>query len=481
MRPHEFYQVLKGNQIVEQQATERFHLQQNEALISVEVKDRIFVVFHIQSLQAETAQFVCNVIVSRYLEDKSALSTYQIKLVTKSKLFAKTLQKEFENSGLQLNKWAQKISETEIYIDWSNQLIKLSGDNPFKVMIVDDSSTIRHLLTMMFERDDDFTVVASVDHPTKVESELVKSQPDLITLDIHMPEMNGVEVLKKVISRYKVQTVMISSLSISEGPLVLEALTNGAVDYIQKPQGGAEEISHQAEEIMGRLREICIAKSRVGKAHHHHSKKTSAKSSLNFSKRFLDCGVKPLIAIGSSTGGTEANRQILTQLPSSIPPIIITQHIPAVFSKAFAQRLNDLCRFPVREAEHGEPLQNGHAYVLPGGFQCALKSQDRSGTQLIFEMSDSPPHLHHAPSVDVFFASLESLPKERVGAALLLTGMGADGAKGLLKLKNKGWWTITQTQESCVVWGMPRSAVELSAQCEELDLNQMAQWISERL
>lgn len=327
-----------------------------------------------------------------------------------------------------------------------------------RVLIVDDSPTIRKLLEHILGSDPGIEVVGSVGLPSEVEGAITSLRPDVITLDIHLPEMNGVDLLKRYLPRHPIPTVMISSISMEEGPLVLAALEAGAVDYIQKP--GAKEVDAVSALIQSKVREARGARVI-----------TQAKKSPRAALPPGKMGLQRIIAIGSSTGGTEALREVLERLPAEIPPIVVVQHIPAVFSKAFAERLHSLCPFTVTEGVDGEKVAPGKVIIAPGGKQMRV---ERQGLGYVVRIDDSPPVNRHRPSVDFLFDSVASV----IGAdaiGVILTGMGADGARGLLAMKKAGSPTVGQNQETCVVYGMPQAAFKLGAVDQQLPLEDIAQ------
>lgn len=327
-----------------------------------------------------------------------------------------------------------------------------------KVLIVDDSASIRKILTTLFSTDPNIEVVAVAERPSQVEDLINKHKPDVITLDIHMPEMTGVELLKRYLPRHRIPTVMISSISMEESPMVLEALENGAVDYIQKP--AFQNLAAQSPLIIEKVK--AAAGARV--------KAATRQVSQAFREQRLRQDL--ILAIGSSTGGTEALREVLTQLPASIPPTLIVQHIPPVFSLAFANRMNDLCPFEVKEAADGDEVRPGRALIAPGGLQMSLVRQ--SGGKLVVKVEDTAPVNRHKPSVDVLFDSVAAeIGKKALG--VILTGMGADGANGLLKMRQAGARTVAQDEESCVVFGMPREAIARGAAEEIKSLRDIPQ------
>ncbi|MCO4753266.1 MAG: chemotaxis response regulator protein-glutamate methylesterase [Bacteriovoracaceae bacterium] len=325
-----------------------------------------------------------------------------------------------------------------------------------KVLIVDDSKTIQKLLTKIINTSSMLEVVGVADRPSAAREFIEKEKPDLVTLDIHMPEMNGVEFLKTWLRFQNLPVAVVSSVSVSEGPLVMEALSNGALAYVQKPS--LEKVSTIADDILEQL-EAIAKKNKSGT-----QKNTGPIRTGNFQN------TEGMIAIGSSTGGTQALQQILTALPSEIPPIVIVQHIPAVFSKALAERLDNLCPFTVKEAEDGDKIERNTVYIAPGGFQ--MKIVKRGSLKKVVLTDDAPVN-RFKPSVDYLFNSISKINQGNVVASIL-TGMGKDGAKGMLELKKIGHPTLAQDEESCVVFGMPREALKIGAAQEAVPLAEMA-------
>jgi two-component system chemotaxis response regulator CheB len=317
----------------------------------------------------------------------------------------------------------------------------------FKVLVVDDSKAIRNILSRIFSTDDTLEVCAMTDKPSEVESLIIKYKPDVITLDIHMPEMDGIALLKQITPKYNIPTIMISSISFAEGPLVLEALENGAIDYIQKPE--VHEIDRVTPMIIEKVKTAAKLNS---------LKKAGIKSKRVVVEKIKQTtNLESLIVLGSSTGGTEAIRNILTALPDQIPPMLIVQHIPPVFSAAFAKRMNELCQFEVKEAVDGDEVKANRVLVAPGGKQMKMLYKN---SKAFVEINDDEPVNRFKPSVDYLFKSVaESLFTHTV--AVILTGMGKDGAKGMLELRNLGVRTIAQDEETCVVFGMPKEAIAI--------------------
>lgn len=333
-----------------------------------------------------------------------------------------------------------------------------------RVMIVDDSATIRHMLRKILSADEGFEVAAEAENG-QVALEKVKSQPvDVMTLDIHMPVMDGISYLKKLRGQEHPPIVMLSSVCYEDGTSVMNALELGASEYIEKPAG--LDLAAEAERIRQVLRSVATSKKR------HAFKERTAPSSSSTPPFVHRSGMRDLILIGASTGGIEALTSLLMAMPKDIPPICIVQHIPKGFSTAFAKHLAGLVKPKVVEAEGGELLENGTIYLAPGGRQMRLAA---NGRDLRLHVNDDAPLNRHRPSVDYLFQSAAELkaPDLTISAALL-TGMGQDGAAGLKRLKDTGAHTIAQNEETCVVFGMPRAAIEREAVHEVLPLESIA-------
>lgn len=340
-----------------------------------------------------------------------------------------------------------------------------SEDRKRKVLIVDDSKTIRDLLVRVLSEDSQLEIIGTAINPIEAQEMLKTLKPDVITLDIHMPEMTGVEWLEKLLPRMAIPVVMITSLQLQDGNEVFKALELGAVDYIQKPV--LNEIKEMAPIIREKVKSASFAKVKVARR-----RTTVTVSDIPLGT--MDQNI--LIAIGASTGGTEALKDVLTRLPKDIPPIVIVQHIPAVFSKAFADRLNMICPFEVLEAKDGDEVKPGRVLIAAGGTQMAV---EKSGKGYVVRVNDDAPMNRHKPSVDYLFNSVAHVVGGK-SIGVILTGMGADGAQGLLKMKEAGSRTLGQDEESCVVYGMPRSAFLVGAVEEVYPLDDMAQAIAKK-
>lgn len=341
-----------------------------------------------------------------------------------------------------------------------------------RVCVVDDSGTIRNLLEKIFAADQNLEIVGSFGDPLEAEKKIRELEPDVVTLDIHMPGMDGVQLLKKILAHRAIPCVMISSLNLEEGSLVLEALESGAVDYIHKPS--MKELPVLAPLIVEKIHAAAAAQVKKGSSAPRPSSRPSA-AAAGLANGWTDTG--HLVCLGSSTGGTEALKQVFLTLPAHIPPVLVVQHIPPVFSKAFADRMNSLCPFEVKEAADGDEVKADRILIAPGGMQMEFES--KNGRNFV-RIVDAPPMNRHKPSVDHLFFSVARAYKGRLSAAIL-TGMGADGANGLLELRGKGARTIAQDEETCVVYGMPREAAKRGAAEEVLPLGDIGLRLLEML
>ncbi|ESP91856.1 protein-glutamate methylesterase/protein-glutamine glutaminase [Pseudoalteromonas luteoviolacea] len=332
-----------------------------------------------------------------------------------------------------------------------------------KVLIVDDSPLLRAVLKAVLEQAGDIEVVGAAKDPYEARDMIKALQPDVLTLDIEMPKMNGLSFLKNLMRLRPMPVVMLSTLTQKGSPETLEALEAGAVDFIAKPMSNvAEQLEAYADVLYQKIRTASRARVRAFKP----DKQQNTAQAMPSDTRFQSLSV---LAIGASTGGTEALREVLTKLPPNSPPVVITQHIPPVFSSSFAQRMDRCCTVNVKEAEEGDELGAGKVFIAPGDKHLLVVQK---GSKLVCQLSDSDKVNRHKPAVDVLFDSL--LPVATYVHAALLTGMGSDGAQGLLRLKEAGANTFAQDEASCVVWGMPRAAVELNAANKVVSLDAMA-------
>ena len=365
-----------------------------------------------------------------------------------------------------------------------------------KVLCVDDSALIRSLMTEIINDQPDMTVVATAPDPL-VARELIKQHnPDVLTLDVEMPRMDGLDFLEKLMRLRPMPVVMVSSLTERGNEITLRALELGAVDFVTKPKVGIRDgMLEYSEKLADKIRAAARARVSARVAPHaaaHGAHGTHGAAGVHgvpgaagahgaashvpmFNNPLVS--TEKLLIVGASTGGTEAIREVLTPLPPDAPAVLIAQHMPPGFTKSFAQRLNGLCRITVKEAEHGERVLPGHAYIAPGHAHLLLA---RSGANYIAHLSDEPPVNRHRPSVDVLFRSAaKHAGKNAIG--VILTGMGRDGAAGLLEMRQAGAYTFAQDEASCIVFGMPREAIAMGAADDIAPLSDMSRRVMARL
>ncbi len=326
-------------------------------------------------------------------------------------------------------------------------------NSKIKVLIVDDSAIVRKVLTDSLSAESDIEVVGTAPDPYVARDKILSLHPDVLTLDIEMPRMDGVTFLKTLMQHHPMPVIVISSLGASSSRAAIDALEAGAIDVLAKP-GGPEPLRELRLSLASKIRTARMARLRGSAREEHAASAPPARSSS--AKPFP---ASAIIAIGASTGGTEAIQKILSKFPENCPGVVIAQHIPAVFSRTFADRLNEACAIRVREAEDGDRVEPGLALVAPGNFHMLLR-RSLSGYQV--EIKDGPLVCFQRPAVDVLFHSVADASGSHATAALL-TGMGSDGAQGMLALKKAGAHTIAQDEASCVVFGMPREAIRKGA------------------
>lgn len=349
----------------------------------------------------------------------------------------------------------------------------MSLEQPCRVLIVDDSAVVRQILTEILASDPGIEVVGTAADPLLAREKIKRLAPDVITLDVEMPRMDGLAFLENLMRLHPLPVVMISSLTERGADTTLQALALGAVDFVSKPkldvtrglQGYADEI---IEKVKAASRSRVRALVRAPVAPKLTLTSTGAPAALRPSQfRTTD----RLIAIGASAGGTEALRVVLEGLPADAPAVVMTQHLPATFSTAFAERLDRHSAMAVREATDGEAVLPGHAYLPPGGKHLRVI---RDGARWRCRIDDGPPVNRHKPAVDVLFQSVaQSAGANAIG--VILTGMGDDGARGLLQLRQAGAPTLVQDEATSVVWGMPGAAFKLGAADEQLPLEKIAE------
>jgi two-component system chemotaxis response regulator CheB len=331
---------------------------------------------------------------------------------------------------------------------------------PIKVLIVDDSALIRSLLSEIVNSEKDMYLVGAAPDAYVARELVNRFSPDVITLDIEMPKVDGLTFLEKLMKARPTPVLMISTLTEQGANATLRALELGAIDYIAKPKlGVAQGIEEYRQLIVDKIRIAAQAKVKA-----IAEPKSANTSKLNYS------GTEKIIAVGASTGGTEAIKEFLMQLPSNSPAVVITQHMPPGFTSTFAKRLDTLCKLNVIEAQGGERILPGNAYIAPGSFHLLIV---RSGADYRLRLADTALVSGHKPSADVMFNSLAKCAAQNT-VAVILTGMGKDGAAGMLSLHQQGAYTLAQDEASCVVFGMPKEAIKLGGVDTVLSLNAMA-------
>ncbi|ADK86129.1 response regulator receiver modulated CheB methylesterase [Desulfarculus baarsii DSM 2075] len=340
----------------------------------------------------------------------------------------------------------------------------LTNGRPIKLLIVDDSAVVRQVLSKSLADVPDIEVVGTATDPYVARDKIVKLEPDVITLDIEMPRMDGITFLRKLMQYKPMPVIIISSLTQKGGTLALEAIEAGAVEVLCKP-GGSFSVGEMAEQLAEKIRAAARSRPRQAQA----QAANQAAPAPRLAPTDMDLTQK-ILAIGASTGGTEALKEVLTRLPGTVPGIVIVQHMPPKFTTAFAARLNGLCQFEVKEAEDGDSVFPGRCLIAPGNFHMLLR---RSGARYHVNVMTGPMVHHQRPSVDVLFKSVaKSAGRNAVG--VILTGMGADGADGLKLMREAGSPTFGQNEATCVVYGMPKAAFESGAVEKELPLDDIA-------
>lgn len=346
-----------------------------------------------------------------------------------------------------------------------------------RTVVVDDSALIRSLLGEIINRQPDMECVGTAADPLAAREVIRALDPDVITLDVEMPKMDGLDFLARLMRLRPMPVVMVSTLTEQGADVTLRALELGAVDFVAKPRIGiADGMQRLAEAITDKIR--VAAKARVRRSAPSAPATAAAATASPVATAPLGrVSTEKLVFIGSSTGGTEAIREVLVPLPADAPAIVITQHMPAGFTRSFATRLDSLCRIRVQEARDGERILPGHAYIAPGGRHLRV---DRSGANYVARVEDTEPVNRHRPSVEVLFRSAaEVVGRNAIG--IMLTGMGADGAQAMRQMRDAGSYNLVQDEASCVVFGMPREAIQAGAADEILPLHQIAPRLLERL
>ena len=331
------------------------------------------------------------------------------------------------------------------------------------VLIVDDSAVVRKVMTEELSRYDDINIVGTAVDPYVARDKIVKLKPDVITLDMEMPRMDGLSFLAKLMKHFPLPVVVLSSLTPKNSEIALKALDLGAIEVLCKP-GEAYSTKDVHRDLARAIR--AAASARMDRS---EIKKKTADKKVNY-ESLLSQTTHKVVAIGASTGGTKAIEAVLREMPGTLPGTVIVQHMPENFTRSFADRLNEVCEMEIREARDGDRVVPGVALIAPGNHHMVLK---RSGAQYLVRLKDGPRVHYQRPAVDVLFQTVAKVAgKNAVGA--ILTGMGADGAKGLLAMKNAGAQTIAQDEATSIVFGMPKEAIKLGAAEKVLPLYNVA-------
>lgn len=337
--------------------------------------------------------------------------------------------------------------------------------NMIKVLIVDDSAVVRKILSEELSRYSDIEIIGTAVDPFVARDKIVKLQPDVVTLDLEMPRMDGLSFLSKLMKYYPLPVVVLSSLTPKNSEMALKALELGAIEVLGKP-GSAYSTQNISQSLVRAIR--AAATARIRRMPQQPETVTFSDSTV-----LLTQTTQKIIAIGASTGGTKAIEVVLSGMPVSSPGTLIVQHMPENFTSSFAKRLNDLCQMEVREARDNDPVVPGVALIAPGNHHMLLS---RSGGNYLVRIKDGPMVHYQRPSVDVLFQSVASSAGENA-VGVILTGMGADGAKGLLAMKKRGAYTLAQNEESCVVFGMPKEAIKMGAADKIVTLSEVSRSI----
>lgn len=344
------------------------------------------------------------------------------------------------------------------------------------VFVVDDSAVVRQVLSAIFASDAGIRLVGAASDPLFALQKMQNDWPDVIVLDVEMPRMDGITFLKKLMAERPTPVVICSTLTEKGADTTLQALAAGAIDIITKPKIGLKEFLENGHQQMLRVvKAAASARMRAPKSAAAGSAAPKPAANMREARAASDATAmavttEQVIAFGTSTGGTQALEAVLTQLPQTGPGVVVVQHMPEKFTAAFAQRLDRLCRCEVREARDGDRLIAGRVLIAPGGKHMQLR---RSGAQYHVSIADGPPVNRHKPSVDVLFRSV-ARAAGRNAVGVIMTGMGDDGAQGLLAMREAGARTIAQDKDSCVVYGMPKEALEAGGVCHVMSLSAIA-------
>ncbi|MGM0369201.1 MAG: protein-glutamate methylesterase/protein-glutamine glutaminase [Bacillota bacterium] len=344
-----------------------------------------------------------------------------------------------------------------------------------RVLIIDDSAVVRKLLTQILEGDDQLKVVAAVGDPYQGVKKIKELQPDLLTLDVEMPKMNGIKFLKKLMRTYPLPVVMISSLTKRGSRATIKALEYGAVDFVAKLDlSQPKKRKLFKEQVLSTVKTAARVKpKKLKRARNNVNKNKKNINKIDVSSKQR----KKIIAIGSSTGGVKALKSVVPNLPANSPGIVLVQHMPVEFTTSFAKTLNQVSEVTVKEAQAGDRIKPGRALLAPGGKHLVV---EKKGTNYVVQLNNKAKVHHQRPAVDITFNSLARVAGNKT-VGILLTGMGKDGAQGLKKIKLAGGFTIAESKETATIFGMPRKAIELKAAKEVLPLDKIAPKIVEQL
>ena len=347
----------------------------------------------------------------------------------------------------------------------------MSNDKKIKVLVIDDSIMFRRVVSKYLQEDPELEVVGTAKDSYDARDKIIQLKPDVLTLDVEMPGVNGIELLKILMEQHPIPTIVISG---ADGRC-FEAINAGAVGFVEKPT--ASTMNDFSIDLAVKIKEASVAQLEKRKSQTIDNKSTARKSVTSSVDGIRSRHSNEIIAIGASMGGVEAVGNILKQLPLGLPGIVITQHMPPVFTQRYAERLNKECVINVSEAKDGDEVKSGHAYIAPGGLQMSIVKKNN---KYIIEVKKGEKISGHCPSVDCLFESVAKVAKNNAIAAIL-TGMGSDGAKGLLDIRKAGGFTIGQNKHSCVVYGMPMAAKNLGAVMKETSLDMIPNSIINQL
>jgi len=340
--------------------------------------------------------------------------------------------------------------------------------NSIRVMIVDDSAVVRQVLSGLLSKDPEITIIGAASDPILAQEKMALDWPDVIILDVEMPRMDGITFLKKIMAEHPTPVVICSTLTEKGAATTMQALAAGAVCYVTKPKLGLKDfLTESATELIRNVKMASQTRPKKiiptgASAHNAIVKSGNAEALMQTTDK--------VVAIGTSTGGTQALEMVLTALPRVSPGIVIVQHMPEKFTALFADRLNSICAVEVREAKNGDRVMQGRALIAPGGLHMRL---NRSGAYYYVDIVDGPPVNRHKPSVDVLFKSVAQVAGANA-LGIIMTGMGDDGARGMLEMHDVGAYTVAQNEESCVVFGMPKEAIKLNAVDIDMPLQNIA-------